>query len=392
MKILFVGMYPNEYNKYRNVFFRNLIFAMADAGVSCTVVSPVSVTKYRGAIGRIARERTDYTPMGNPVRVIHPRYYSLSAKKIGPIHTGVWTERLFQRAVRKTVRKLDEPFDAVYGHFLLAGGLSAIQIGRLKGIPSFFAYGECSYETEVTRRYGKIAKSEIEGLTGIIAVSAHNAAVLHRKEIFDGIPMIVAPNSVDKTLFRKRDRARCRAEFGLPQDKFIVAFVGGFIERKGVLRLLEAINRLDGVYGVFAGRGEQVPSGEKVLFCQALEHEQVPILLGAADVFCLPTENEGSCNAIVEAASCGLPIVSSDLPFNDDLLTKENSIRIDPDSVDEIAEAIGLLASDADFRLLLADRVYEAAKVFSIEERCKKIMAFIQPYTESNGLRPEAGI
>ena len=33
MKILFVGMYPDEYSPYRNVFFQNLIYAMSDAGI-----------------------------------------------------------------------------------------------------------------------------------------------------------------------------------------------------------------------------------------------------------------------------------------------------------------------------------------------------------------------
>jgi hypothetical protein len=50
---LFVGMYPNVVSPYRNVFFQNLIFAMADMGVDCTVVSPVPLTKYGLSIKNI---------------------------------------------------------------------------------------------------------------------------------------------------------------------------------------------------------------------------------------------------------------------------------------------------------------------------------------------------
>lgn len=381
MNILFVGMYPDEYNKYRNVFFQNLIFAMADAGVNCTVISPVPVTKYRRAISVVSKERIDTTPRGGKVRVIHPRFISLSSKKIGPINTGYYSEILFQKAALKAAKELTETFDAVYGHFILAGGLSAIQIGRMKGIPSFFAYGECNYDTEVERTYGPIKEDDIKGLSGIIAVSTNNANILKSKPVFKGIPMIIAPNSVDMSLFYKRDKEKCRKELGLPQDKFIVGFVGGFIERKGDKRLLEAVNEIDGVYAAFAGKGENPPSGEKVLFCQALEHAQVPVFLNAIDVFCLPTQNEGSCNAIVEAASCGLPIISSDLPFNDDLLTGENSMRINPNSVDEIRGAIKRVYMDQDYRETIGRLVYRDSRVFSIENRCRRILEFI----ENNG-------
>ena len=381
MNILFVGMYPDEYNKYRNVFFQNLIFAMADAGVNCTVISPVPVTKYRRAISMVSKERIDTTPRGGKVRIIHPRFISLSSKKIGPINTGYYSEILFQKAALKAAKELTETFDAVYGHFILAGGLSAIQIGRMKGIPSFFAYGECNYDTEVERTYGPIKEDDIKGLSGIIAVSTNNANILKSKQVFKGIPMIIAPNSVDMSLFYKRDKEKCRKELGLPQDKFIVGFVGGFIERKGDKRLLEAVNEIDGVYAAFAGKGENPPSGEKVLFCQALEHAQVPVFLNAIDVFCLPTQNEGSCNAIVEAASCGLPIISSDLPFNDDLLTGENSMRINPNSVDEIRGAIKRVYMDQDYRETIGRLVYRDSRVFSIENRCRRILEFI----ENNG-------
>lgn len=377
MNILFVGMYPDEHNKYRNVFFQNLIFAMADAGVKCTVISPVPVTKYRRAIATVSKERIDVTSKGSKVRVIHPRFVSLSSKRIGAINTGYYSEKLFQKAALKAASKLSEPYDAVYGHFLLAGGLSAIQIGKMKGIPSFFAYGECNYETEVEQIYGHIKEDDLRGLSGIIAVSTNNANILKGKSVFNGIPMIIAPNSVDMSLFFKRDKAQCRQELGLPQDKFIVGFVGGFIDRKGDKRLLEAVKSLDGVYAAFAGRGDNPPSGEKVLFCKALEHEQVPIFLNAVDVFCLPTQNEGSCNAIVEAASCGLPIVSSDLPFNDDLLTKENSIRIDPNSIEEIRIAIERLYRDNELRKKLSTKIHEDVKSFSIEGRASRILHFI---------------
>ncbi len=66
----------------------------------------------------------------------------------------------------------------------------------------------------------------------------------------------------------------------------------------------------------------------------------IPNYICASDVFVLPTTAEGCCNAIIEAMGCGLPIVSSDRAFNYDILNEENSILVDPESVDEIDNAI----------------------------------------------------
>ena len=191
------------------------------------------------------------------------------------------------------------------------------------------------------------------------------------------VPIITAPNSTDLSLFYKMDKLACRKQLGIPENKFVVGFVGGFIERKGDKRLLEAVNQLDDVYVAFAGRGDDKPSGDRVVFCKAMDHEQVPVLLNAVDVFVLPTLAEGSCNAIVEAMACGLPIISSNLPFNDDVLTNKNSIRINPMSVDEIANAIVRL-KDENIRVKMGENALCTAQNLSIEKRAERILNFIE--------------
>lgn len=383
MNILFVGMYPDEYSPYRNVFFQNLIYAMADAGVKCTVISPVPITKYKKNIKIVKRHRIDTTSNGFIVNVYHPRYISLSSKHFGPFNTGVLSEKLFQKCAIREAKRLYGKYDAVYGHFFLSGGLAAIKIGRIFNIPTFIANGECSYETEVINLYRELKKEEICGLSGIIAVSTNNKNILNSKKIFENIPMIVAPNSVNMSMFYKRDKINCREQLGLPKEMFIVGFIGGFIERKGDKRLLDAINDTNDIYGAFAGKGDNPPSGEKVVFCEAIKHEQIPIFLNAIDVFCLPTQNEGSCNAIIEAASCGIPVISSDLPFNDDLLTDENSLRINPNEIIEIRNAILAVKHDEILRHTLGQKIFDSSRKFSIIERQKRIEMFISRILEN---------
>lgn len=380
MKLLFVGWYPNPVEKYKNVFFQNLIFALADSGNECTVISPVSIMKYKLECSSIPDITYHITPHNNQVKVYYPKVFSASSKRIGSFNTEIISERLFESGALRIAKKLaeSESFDAVYGHFFLYGGLAAIKIGRLLHIPSFVAFGECDYESQVQETYGDLQPEDIAGLSGVISVSTKNAKKLDQLGIFKDVPVIIAPNAVDHSLFRKMDKNACRSKLGLPDNKFIVGFVGGFIERKGDKRLLEAVNQLDDVYLAYAGVGSNPPAGDRVLFCKPLKHEDVPVLLNAVDIFCLPTLSEGSCNAVAEALSCGVPVISSNLEFNDDVLTEINSVRISPDSIEEIKNAIYFLKINDSKRRSIATLGYQSGKLLSIDKRAKTIMGFME--------------
>ena len=376
-KALFIGHYPNAVEPYLRSFFRGLIHSFAEMGIDCTVVAPVSITHYKNNIIKIPQKTYDFTPNGFRVKVYHPRYLSFSSKKIGLINTGYYSEKAFQQAALRCTLRLKGIFDFVYGHFFLTGGLAAVRIGRRLRIPSFIAYGECDYNSQVLDDYGAILTKDVDGLTGIISVSTQNTNELEELGIVPNIPILTAPNATDLSLFHNKDKAICREKLNLPQNVFIVGFVGGFIERKGDKRLLKAVNQMEDVYVAFAGKGNTPPTGEKVIFCQSLKHEDICDFLNAVDVFCLPTLSEGSCNAIVEAMACGAPVISSDLPFNDDVLNDNNSIRIDPTSIYEIQIAIEELKENRDKIDELHEASLRTAQEFSISSRAKKILAFI---------------
>ena len=378
---LFVGWYPNPIDIYRNVFFQNLIFAIADQGIKCTVISPVSVTKYRSRIKKIPLHTVHYTKLGNSISVYYPRYFSASSIRIGFFNTEHISEKLFEKAAIRVAKKHIKEFDCVYGHFFLYGGLAATKIGKKYNVPAFIACGECDLQSQIFDTYGMPKKKELVGLSGIISVSSKNSRELINSGIIDKeTPIITAPNAVDLTIFRKKDKNLCRKRFSFPPNAFIVGFVGGFIERKGDKRLLEAVNRIPDVYAAFAGTGDNPPTGKKVLFCGPVEHSLIPTFLNAVDVFCLPTLSEGSCNSVIESMSCGTPVISSNLPFNDDILTEENSIRINPSSTEDIENAIILLKNN---KLLFEKIVFNSlrdSKALSIENRAKRIICFIKKH------------
>ena len=167
-----------------------------------------------------------------------------------------------------------------------------------------------------------------------------------------------------------------RRKLGFGENEFIIAFTGAFIDRKGVLRLEEACKDLP-VKVAYAGTGPQIPNAQNTIWSGNIEPESMPVFLSAADIFVLPTLNEGCCNAIIEALACGLPVISSEKNFNDDILDESCSIRIDTSSVEQIKKAVCDLQGDPEKRKAMSHCAVEKGRQLSLSIRAKKIYEWI---------------
>ena len=372
--------FPIESAIQRYAFVDNLVCAMNDHFAECTVVYPISVThavihKEKLPPKNWVRE----TGNGSKFTVYCPRIITLSNSKNRYIRLlcNRLNLRVFGHAVAKTIRRNKLAFDISYGHFLSPSGIIAAQIGEKCKAISCMAYGENSPYTieDVGEEY---ARKKLKKLDAVVSVSLDNARYLKEYHIVDAGKIEVFPNSVDMAIFHPRDKIQARKQLGMPEDVFIVSFLGYFSETKGSERLSEAINRLENVYSIFIGNGDKSPTCDNILFQNRLPHEKIPEYLAASDVFVLPTLAEGCCNAIVEALACGLPVVSSNLPFNDDILDSECSIRVDTTSVEEIAAAIKELQENPE----KVEKMHKAAIVksqaFNIVNRAANILKWIE--------------
>ncbi|MEO2239491.1 glycosyltransferase [Dorea sp. YH-dor226] len=287
-------------------------------------------------------------------------------------------------SVMTTIRKEKLIPDLVYGHFIYQCGLTAARVGEKLGIPAYCACGENSLRLEKGKapydtgmKYCNWKKT-LEKLSGIISVSSNNKVLLRDNGfVNETMPIGVFPNGVDDTKFRRMDKKTCRKVLGFPEDVFIVAFTGAFTTNKGADRLNEALKSCENVYAIFMGQGIVDPDCERILFKGRVSNNDVAKYLNAADIFVLPTKGEGCCNAIIEALACGLPVVSSDLPFNDDILNDQNSIRIDVDDVKQIQESICRLYENPKLCEKLAKGAKRSAESLNIRTRAKRILEYM---------------
>lgn len=129
-------------------------------------------------------------------------------------------------------------------------------------------------------------------------------------------------NSVDSTKFypvNPEAKQKIRQQLGLPTDKLLAIFVGSGFERKGLKAAIEAVATQTNWHLIVVGKDKKQPSYKK--FAQQLHADNRIHFVGvqtqtlnfyqAADVLLLPTLYDPFPNVILEAMSCGLPVITS---------------------------------------------------------------------------------
>lgn len=158
-------------------------------------------------------------------------------------------------------------------------------------------------------------------------------------------PIRVIPNGVDIERFRPpgaEERARARAAIGIHDDRTVAVFVGHEFERKGLPLVIGGLGRATGVTLVVVGGGpdmirraeaqaREAGVADRVVF--AGTHDDPVPFLWASDVLVLPSAYEANALVLLEALSCGLPVVATRVGFAPDLVEDgENGFLVDRDS------------------------------------------------------------
>jgi glycosyltransferase involved in cell wall biosynthesis len=127
----------------------------------------------------------------------------------------------------------------------------------------------------------------------------------------------VIPPGIDTDVFRPKDRTQCRAELGIPPNAFVIAAGAASLTdtNKNIPWLLEQLAGLpepEHLLIVLAGEGTiDIPIGLNVRLTGGVaDRTNRAMLLSAADVFVSASLMETYGLALVEAMSCGIPVVA----------------------------------------------------------------------------------
>lgn len=217
-------------------------------------------------------------------------------------------------------------YDVVHTHGAksgLLGRIAAHRVGVRAVVHTLHGFPFHEFQSPVTRaalhtlerRLGRVTDYFLTDGTFVAA-----EAVRLRIAPPDRIRALVSPiDPIPEVTLERRRRAR--QLLGLPQDAQVVGTTGRMVMQKAPLDMVDAfakLNRPD-LYMVWIGDGEFRRKTEKAIrreglssrFLLAGERSDVPQLLPAFDVFALSSLFEGLPCSLIEAMTCGIPVVAS---------------------------------------------------------------------------------
>ena len=272
--------------------------------------------------------------------------------------------------------------DLVHAHMPISGLLARLA-ARIAGVPrvAYTCHGFLFNQPGPwwRRRLSLLLERAGGKLTDIyLTVSEEEAGDARRLGIHPGaVPVL---NGRDPARFQPDPvaRAQLRAELGAREDDCVVVAVSRLVRHKGWPELLEAM-RATPENCVLWVVGERLASdhGEDMEphFARAQQalgrrlvrlgyRDDVPRVMAAADVFCLPSHFEGLPMSVIEAMLTGLPVVATDIGGpREQVAADETGLLVPPATVAPLAEALARLAADPALRA----RMGEAGRARALE-------------------------
>ncbi|MGQ9670745.1 MAG: glycosyltransferase [Desulfosoma sp.] len=340
------SVYPNSRQPTLGLFVRERMQHVAQCGVEVRVVAPVprfpgdSMIRsvkggYRPAIpGRLKPENG---------AVIHPPFLCPPGvlKSLDGWLYAVSLLPVLHRVHRRS------PFQLIDAHFAYPDGVGASLLARRFHVP--FTITMRGTEVPHARQWSKRVQMRraLARADALIAVSRSLAALAVE---LGALPekVHVIPNGVDTRRFRPMAKEDARRLLGLPVRAPVILTVGALVRRKGIHRVVDILPRLchrhpDLVYVVVGGGSVEGDMSREIRALIKERHlekhvrlegsrppESLPAYYAAADLFVLPTTNEGWANAIVESLACGTPVVATDVGGNREVLCEDFLGRIVP--------------------------------------------------------------
>ncbi|HLT27254.1 MAG TPA: glycosyltransferase [Zeimonas sp.] len=339
--IVYSSLFPSDAAPTAGTFIRERMFRVARR-VPLVVVAPQAWSPFDALIRLF---RPGFRPMASRRETmdgieVH-RPYWLSLPGIGKRFDG-WLMALCTEAC---VRGIHRHFraTAIDAHFLYPDGWAAARIAQRLGLPVTITIRGSKDEWLIgTSREARLREAMARA-TKLFAVSQALARNVAYALGTAPSKVEVIGNGVDAERFAPVDRAAARRRLGLPLDAPVLIGVGNLIPSKGFQRVVPLLPRLRErhpglvylIVGAGASQGDLRASleaqarecgvADAVRFCGRQPQDELRWFYGAADVFVLATEFEGWANVFLEAMACGLPVVTTRVGGNAEVVREPDT-------------------------------------------------------------------
>ncbi len=370
MRILvFPDIFPSEPHPGEGIFILRCAQALRDIGHEILVL-------------RIVPHAPPITPKWSRYHAI-PETYQIEGISVRTLRAFIPPRKLgleflpwqVHRSVERAIRRFSP--DVIHANFLLPCGQVAVR----HSVPTVVtAHGSDAYRWPHDRRGLFCATREaIVKATRVTAVSGYIKDCVQAIAPRD---VDVIWNGGDERFFYPRDRHESRSQLSIPPNRFVIAFAGNLLRAKGVFDLIEAARRLKAINPMvlIAGAGPEEAalrgfaqrSGVDTRLFGRLPQDELATMFAAADVFTLPSYNEGLPNVICEAMLTGRAIVASAVGGIPEIIDhKRSGLLVRAGDVPGLESALAWYASHPEER----KRMELAAQTFAAKSLTWRISA-----------------
>lgn len=307
-----------------------------------------------------------------------------------PVHALGATSNVDLRWVPRFRRLVDEGrFDVVHFHLPYTAALGRLAVLTISAPRPATLYTEHSLWNKVSPPVKALNRISVGTDRSVLAVSdaAYEALprrLRHRaRVVVHGIDQ-----SEPRRAMAQRDeiRAQLRQELGVADGDLLVVTIAGLRAEKGYDVLLDAAHLADQrglpLHFVAAGEGvlfDELRARHDALALGArfrfLGHRRDALdLLAAADIFVLPSRQEGLPVVLMEATSIGAPIVATDVGGVPQVVESGTSgLIVPPGDPEALVDALGRLAADPQWRAELGQRALERGATFDVARSTSEI-------------------
>ncbi|MFT3804588.1 MAG: glycosyltransferase [Burkholderiaceae bacterium] len=334
--IVFSSLFPSAATPVAGLFIRERMFRV-DKHFPIIVVAPQSwspldrlIRRFRPSFRSPALE---YEVMDG-VRVYRPRFLSI------PGYLKRFDGRLMAAGARKVLKQLASQGEvsAIDAHFLYPDGYAASVLARELDVPYVVTMRGSKDSFLVGTDREPMMRECIAHAQAVICVSESLAHLATGTLGAAAAKTTVVGNGIDTERFRREPRELARDRLGIPGDATVLLSVGHLTDGKGFHRVIPLLPDLRKAFPkltyVIVGGDPTHQNKEAELRQLAEAHgvgdivrlagrqspDELRWFYSAADLFVLATAYEGWANVFLESMACGLPIVTTRVGGNEQVI------------------------------------------------------------------------
>ncbi|MDI6704371.1 MAG: glycosyltransferase family 4 protein [bacterium] len=344
--------FPREKGDFAGIFVYELAKGLVRIGYDINVICPSSVeTKGFEVMDGIKIYRFNYFIPRILQKVAYGSGIFLNLRKsiLAKLELPLFAFFFLIKAV-----VLCKGCDLIHAHFVFSGliGIFVAKIYKIKIVLT--AHGS---DINYLEKSGLLRRTCLFILRRVCRVIAVSNSLKHKMvEIgISSCKITVIPNGVNLQNFKPRKRDKVG---------FQLLWVGRLIEEKGVVFLIEALKwvneEIPHTKLILIGEGELKERLKRlsrhlalynVDFMGEVSHSVISGYMESADLFILPSLQEGLPLALLEAMAMGLPVIATSVGgIKDVVIHEKTGILIPPKKPRLLAEKIIYLLKDEDLR------------------------------------------